>query len=148
MKKTLIIVATCLLAVLTSCKWENDFYEVGRQPVYLTEPVRDTAWVLSPQKPDTLYRFSWSTKRPYIQYNLVFSTNEDLIAPREDVPTGIWRTYYLSARQIDAILDAMGFAPGEQCPVWWSVDVEDPEAGWCDERRPLTITRFDVPPGE
>lgn len=148
MKNSLIIVATCLLVSLASCNWKNDFYEVGRQPVYLTYPAQDTVLVLDKQKPDTLYRFSWTSRRPYIQYNLVLSTNEDLIAPREEVSTGILKTYYLSARQIDALLDAMGFALGERCSVWWSVDVEDPEAGWCDERRKMTITRFDAPPGE
>lgn len=148
MRNSLIIVATCLLAALTACNWENDFYEVGRQPVFLTHPAQDTVLVLDKQKPDTLYRFTWTSKRPYMQYKLVLSTNEALIAPREDVPTGIKMTYYLSARQIDALLDAMGFSLGERCPVWWSVDVEDPEAGWCDERRTMTVTRFDELPGE
>ena len=37
------------------CNKENDFYEVGRQPVTLTRPAIDTVIVLDHEHPDSLY---------------------------------------------------------------------------------------------
>lgn len=145
----MIMVATCLLVTLVSCNIENDFYEVGKQPVFLNYPVEDTTWVLNKQKPDSLYSFSWGSKRPYMEFNLVFSAQADLSGQRVEVPTGIKRTFYLTTREIDRILSALDFGLGEQCTVYWSVDViNPPDAGWCDERRSLKITRPDTALGE
>lgn len=134
-----------MLLILVSCNTENDFYEVGRQPVYLQYPITDTTWVLDYQTPDSLYRFAWESKRNYIDYNLVFSLTDDLSTKRVDVPIGIKREFFLTTMQIDSILSSMDIGIGEQKSVYWSIDVVDPEAGWCDEVRKLTITRCDLP---
>lgn len=141
---TVLILAAALLT-LEGCDNENDFYEVGRQEVFLKSPTSDTVWILNEQKPDSLYSFSWESKRPYMQYNLVFSPSADMSTLRVEVPTGIKTTFYIPTQQMDEILSSMEVGPGERRTIYWSVDVIDPEAGWCDDKRALTITRFANP---
>lgn len=45
---------------LVGCDKENDFYEVGRQPVFLTSPENEAIWTLNYQKPDSMYLFHGS----------------------------------------------------------------------------------------
>lgn len=145
MIRNAILAVTGILIVLVSCNTENDFYEVGRQPVFLKYPSKDTTWVLNYQKPDSLYRFSWESKRNYIEYNLVFSLSEDMSTQKVEVAAGIKTDFYLTTMQVDSILSSMNIGIGEQHTIYWSIDVVDQEAGWCDEIRKLTITRCDLP---
>lgn len=145
MIKNIGLAAIGILIMLVSCNNENDFYEVGRQPVSLKYPVKDTTWVLNYQKPDSLYRFMWESKRNYIEYNLVFSLSEDLSEKRVEVPVGIKRESYMTTMKVDSVLSSMDIGIGERKQIYWSVMVVDPENGWCDEVRKLDITRCNLP---
>ena len=65
------LVVCLMLFFLVGCDKENDFYEVGRQPVFLTSPENEAIWTLNYQKPDSMYLFSWESKRQFIYFNLV-----------------------------------------------------------------------------
>lgn len=133
------------ILVLVSCDTDNDFYEVGKQPVFLTYPSIDTTWVLDYQKPDTLWRFSWESQRYFIDFNLILSFSEDLTDGRMEVFTGIKRDFTMTTITLDSILSDMGIQIGEKRKIYWSVQVIDPEAGWSDQVRSLSITRCDLP---
>ncbi len=138
--------AGCLfLYFMAGCKQENDFYEVGRQPAYLSLPAADTSWVLDYQRPDTLYKFAWYPKRNFIDYNLIFSVSEDMEEKRYEVFTGVRSDFSFSTMQVDSILSKMEVGIGQKQTIYWSVEVIDPEVGWCDEVRTLHITRCDLP---
>jgi len=145
MIKNISVTVVGVMIALMSCNTENDFYEVGRQSVSLKYPTKDTVWVLNYQKPDSLYRFSWESKRNYIDYSLVFNLSEDFSTKKVEVAAGIKRDFYLTTMQVDSILSSMDVGIGEQKNIYWTVEVIDPEAGWCDEVRKLTITRCDLP---
>ena len=133
-----------LTILLGGCNTENDFYEVGRQPVQIVYPLNDTIWKLNYQKPDSLYRFSWKCKRNYIDYNLQFSLHSDMSQP-VSVPTGIKRDYYLTTMQMDSVLSSLNIEIGASTILYWSVEVVKEEDGWCDETRKLNITRCNLP---
>lgn len=143
--KAILLAITLLPILWTGCNTENEFYEVGRQPVEIRYPENDTIWTLNYQKPDSLYRFSWKCKRNYIDYQIIFSTDPTLKEKRIEVPTGIKRDYYLTTMQMDSILSAMNIEIGASTMLYWSVDVVKPETAWCDEIRKLNITRCNLP---
>ena len=43
------LVVCLMLFFLVGCDKENDFYEVGRQPVFLTSPENEAIWTLNYQ---------------------------------------------------------------------------------------------------
>lgn len=143
--KAIVSVMVLLPALFTGCNTENEFYEVGRQPVEIRYPQNDTIWSLDYQKPDSLYRFSWNCKRNYIDYQIIFSLDPALEEKRIEVPTGIKRDYYLTTMQMDSILSAMNIEIGASTVLYWSVDVVDPETAWCDDVRKMNITRCNLP---
>lgn len=145
MIKHLGIVAGLMLAVLFGCDNDNDFYEVGRQQVFLTYPQQDTLWVLDYQKPDTLYRFAWESKRQYIYFDLVFGLDAEFSGKTAVVPTGIKRENFYTTIKLDSILSSMDIGIGEKRDIYWTVKVLDEEAGWCDDIRKISITRCDLP---
>ena len=55
-----IAIAALFISALwaSSCNKENDFYEVGRQPVSLTRPQADTVIILDYEQPDSLFTFA------------------------------------------------------------------------------------------
>ena len=54
------LVVCLMLFFLVGCDKENDFYEVGRQPVFLTSPENEAIWTLNYQKPnDSLFILIW-----------------------------------------------------------------------------------------
>ncbi len=143
--KVILLAIILLSMLLIGCNTENEFYEVGRQPVEIRYPQNDTIWTLNYQKPDSLYRFFWKCKRNYIDYQLIFSLEPTLEGKRIEVPTGIKRDYYLTTMQMDSILSGMNIEIGASTVLYWSVDVVDPETAWCDEIRKLNITRCNLP---
>lgn len=143
--KHLGLAAGLMLAILFGCDNDNNFYEVGRQQVFLSYPSNDTLWVLDYQKPDTLYRFMWETKREYIYYDLMFGLDADFSGKTAVVPTGIKRDNYYTTMVLDSILSSMDIGIGEKKDIYWTVNVLDPEAGWCDDVRKISITRCDLP---
>ena len=68
------------------CNKDNDFYEVGRQPVTLTRPAIDTVIVLNHEHPDSLYTFAWSSRRHFIDYKLRFGLDEQFTTSCEQNP--------------------------------------------------------------
>jgi len=145
MIKNISLATIGFLLILCGCNNENDFYEVGRQPVHLLYPKNDTVVILDYQKPDSLYRLSWESKRNFIDFNLIFSLSEDLTEKRIEVPTGIKRDFYMTTMQLDSVLSAMNIGIGQRSLIYWSVSVKDPDAGWCDEVRSMDITRCNLP---
>lgn len=143
--KHLGLVAGLMLAILFGCDNDNDFYEVGRQQVFLSYPSNDTLWVLDYQKPDTLYRFAWDCKREYIYYDLVLGLDVDFSGKTAVVFTGIKRDNYYTTIVLDSILSSMDIGIGEKKDIYWTVNVQDSEAGWCDDVRKISITRCDLP---
>jgi len=145
MIKHLGIVAGLMLAILFGCDNDNDFYEVGRQQVFLTYPKNDTLWVLDYQKPDTIYRFAWESKRQYIYFDLVFGLDADFSGKTAVVPTGIKRENFYTTIVLDSILSSMDIQIGEKRDIYWTVNPLDPDAAWCDDVRKISITRCDMP---
>lgn len=128
------------------CNKDNDFYEVGRQPVTLTRPAIDTVIVLNHEHPDSLYTFAWSSRRHFIDYKLRFGLDDKFTTSCEKDP-GVSDSWRLSTLQLDSVLSSMNVAIGATVKLYWTVEVVDPEVGWCDEVRRLTITRCDLPTG-
>ncbi|WP_270087143.1 SusE domain-containing protein [Sphingobacterium sp. SYP-B4668] len=144
MKRTtyvLLLFTTLGIATLLSCKKENDFYEVGKQPVTLTYPIQDTLVTINRAKMDSLYRFNWTTKRNFIDFNLLFSKDKSSINNAIKLPTGIKRDFYITGTDLDQILAGFDIQIGQKATLYWSVQVINPEAGWCDEVRTLNIVR-------
>ncbi|MCC8155145.1 MAG: hypothetical protein LIP01_13705 [Tannerellaceae bacterium] len=112
--KNIIWIILGVICLVSACKHENDFYFAGKQPVYLLYPAQDTAWVLDYQKPDTLYRFNWESKRNFIYFDLVFSFSEDLEENRTEVFTGFTRDYFMTTMQLDTLLSEMGVEIGQK----------------------------------
>ena len=128
------------------CNKDNDFYEVGRQPVMLTRPQTDTVIVLNHEHADSLYTFAWSSRRHFIDYKLRFGLDEQFTTSCERNP-GVSDSWRLSTMQLDSALSSMNVAVGATVKLYWTVEVVDPEVGWCDEVRRLTITRCELPTG-
>lgn len=128
------------------CNKDNDFYEVGRQPVTLTRPAIDTVIVLNHEHPDSLYTFAWSSRRHFIDYKLRFGLDEQFTTSCEQNP-GVSDSWRLSTMQLDSVLSSMNVAIGATVKLYWTVEVVDPEVGWCDEVRRLTVTRCELPTG-
>lgn len=128
------------------CNKDNDFYEVGRQPVMLTRPQTDTVIVLNHEHADSLYTFAWSSRRHFIDYKLRFGLDEQFTTSCERNP-GVSDSWRLSTMQLDSVLSSMNVAVGATVKLYWTVEVVDPEVGWCDEVRRLTITRCELPTG-
>lgn len=126
------------------CNKDNDFYEVGRQPVTLTRPQTDTVIVLNHEHADSLYTFAWSSRRHFIDYKLRFGLDEQFTTSCERNP-GVSDSWRLSTMQLDSVLSSMNVAVGATVKLYWTVEVVDPEVGWCDEVRRLTITRCELP---
>lgn len=122
------------------CNKENDFYEVGRQPVTLTRPAIDTVIVLDHEHPDSLYTFAWHSRRHFIDYKLRFGLDERFTTSCEQNP-GVSDSWRMSTLQLDSVLSSMNVAVGATVKLYWTVEVVDPEVGWCDEVRRLTVTR-------
>lgn len=114
------------------CNKDNDFYEVGRQPVTLTRPAIDTVIVLNHEHPDSLYTFAWSSRRHFIDYKLRFGLDEQFTTSCEQNP-GVSDSWRLSTMQLDSVLSSMNVAIGATVKLYWTVEVVDPEVGWCDE---------------
>ena len=129
-----------------SCNKENDFYEVGRQPVTLTRPAIDTVIVLDHEHPDSLYTFAWHSRRHFIDYKLRFGLDERFTTSCEQNP-GVSDSWRMSTLQLDSVLSSMNVAVGATVKLYWTVEVVDPEVGWCDEVRRLTVTRCELPTG-
>lgn len=53
----------------------------------------------------------------------------------------------MSTLQLDSVLSSMNVAVGATVKLYWTVEVVDPEVGWCDEVRRLTVTRCELPTG-
>lgn len=138
-------VTAMLLFIIAACDTENEYYEVGKQPVHLVYPTNDTCWVLNYQKPDTLYNFAWESKRYYINSNLLFSLERDFSTIKVQKWVGVQRDYKLTTMQIDSIMSGMGVGIGETADLYWTIEVLDTEAGWCDEIRKITLTRCELP---
>ncbi len=117
-----------MLAILFGCDNDNNFYEVGRQQVFLSYPSNDTLWVLDYQKPDTLYRFMWETKREYIYYDLTFGLDADFSGKTAVVPTGIKRDNYYTTMVLDSILSSMDIGIGEKRDIYWTVCSHDDQS--------------------
>ncbi len=128
------------------CDKDNDFYEVGRQPVTLTRPAIDTVIVLNHEHPDSLYTFAWSSRRHFIDYKLRFGLDDKFTTSCEQNP-GVSDSWRLSTLQLDSVLSSMNVAIGATVKLYWTVEVVDPEVGWCDEVRRLTVTRCELPTG-
>lgn len=128
------------------CNKENDFYEVGRQPVTLTRPAIDTVIVLDHEHPDSLYTFAWHSRRHFIDYKLRFGLDERFTTSCEQNP-GVSDSWRMSTLQLDSVLSSMNVAVGATVKLYWTVEVVDPEVGWCDEVRRLTVTRCELPTG-
>lgn len=128
------------------CNKENDFYEVGRQPVTLTRPAIDTVIVLDHEHPDSLYTFAWHSRRHFIDYKLRFGLDEQFTTSCEQNP-GVSDSWRMSTLQLDSVLSSMNVAVGATVKLYWTVEVVDPEVGWCDEVRRLTVTRCELPTG-
>ena len=139
------LVVCLMLFFLVGCDKENDFYEVGRQPVFLTSPENGAIWTLNYQKPDSMYLFSWESKRQFIYFNLVIGLDNEFAGKKVEVSTGIKRDFYLSTMKVDSILSSMDIGIGETTNVYWTVNVVDPETGWCEGVHKLTITRCNLP---
>lgn len=139
------LVVCLMLFFLVGCDKENDFYEVGRQPVFLTSPENEAIWTLNYQKPDSMYLFSWESKRQFIYFNLVIGLDNEFAGKKVEVSTGIKRDFYLSTMKVDSILSSMDIGIGETTNVYWTVNVVDPETGWCEGVHKLTITRCNLP---
>lgn len=138
--------AACMLLVfLVGCDKENDFYEVGRQPVFLTSPENEEVWTLDYQKPDTMYLFSWESRRQFIYFNLIIGLDSEFAGKKVEVSAGIKRDFPLSTMKVDSILSSMDIGIGKTTDVYWTVDVIDPETGWCDGVHKLTVTRCALP---
>jgi uncharacterized protein (TIGR02145 family) len=131
--------------LLTACTRKNDFYEVGRQQVFLTSPVNDTALVLNYQKPDSLYSFAWTSKRSFVNYRLVFSLNEDLSEPRKTLDVGIRQYHLLTTMQLDSIMSSMDVEIAGNADVYWTIELLNPSEGWCEDVRKINITRCNLP---
>lgn len=149
MKKYLIegfIASAVIFAVLSGCHNDNEFYEYGRQPVYLSSPPADTTLILDCAQRDSTYTFSWNSKRYYIEYNLILSLDPDLSDPerRYEEFIGIqdWRSFY--TLDLDSVLDGMSVGEGETADIYWTVEVVDPTNGWCDEIRRVFIKRCEM----
>ena len=128
------------------CDKDTDFYEVGRQPVTLTRPAIDTVIVLNHEHPDSLYTFAWSSRRHFIDYKLCFGLDDKFTTSCEQNP-GVSDSWRLSTLQLDSVLSSMNVAIGATVKLYWTVEVVDPEVGWCDEVRRLTVTRCELPTG-
>lgn len=128
------------------CDKTNDFYEVGRQPVVLTRPAIDTVIVLNHEHPDSSYTFAWSSRRHFIDYKLRFGLDEQFTISCEQNP-GVSDSWRMSTLQLDSVLSSMNVAIGATVKLYWTVDVVDPEVGWCDQVRRLTVTRCELPTG-
>ncbi|MDE6623473.1 MAG: SusE domain-containing protein [Alistipes sp.] len=126
------------------CNKENDFHEVGRQPVTLTRPEIDTVILLDYEQPDSLFTFAWSSRRHFIDYKLRFGLDEHFTTSCERNP-GVGTSWRMTTMQLDSLLSSMNVAIGATVPLYWTVEVVDPEVGWCDEIRRLTVTRCDLP---
>ncbi len=134
-----------LFALFTACDRENDFYEVGRQQVFLSSPINDTAWVLNYQKPDSLYTFGWNSKRNFVNYRLVFSLNKDMSEPKKAIDVGVRQNFLLTTMQLDSMMSSMNIGIAESADVYWTVELLDPKDGWCEDVWKLNITRCDLP---
>ena len=143
-----IAIAALFISALwaSSCNKENDFYEVGRQPVSLTRPQADTVIILDYEHPDSLFTFAWSSRRHFINYKLHFGLDEAFTTSCEQDP-GVSESWKLTTMQLDSVLSSMKVGIGETVRLYWTVTVVDPTVGWCDEVRQLTITRCDLPTG-
>ena len=93
------------------CNKDNDFYEVGRQPVMLTRPQTDTVIVLNHEHADSLYTFAWSSRRHFIDYKLRFGLDEQFTTSCERNP-GVSDSWRLSTMQLDSVLSSMNVAVG------------------------------------
>ena len=132
--------------ILVSCDTENDFYEVGSQPVSLVYPTSDTTeWILNYQKPDTMYRFAWDSRRNFIEYNLIFSLSSDMKEQRTVIFPGVRKDFYFTTMKLDSILSSMGILIAEKTDLYWTIEVIDPANGWCDEMAKISVTRCDLP---
>lgn len=140
----LAIVSLFILS-LASCQKKNDFYEAGRQQVFLNSPLNDTSLVLNYQKPDSLYTFAWSSKRNFVNYRLAFSLNEDMSGPKKTVEVGVRQYFLLTTMQLDSIMSSMNVGIAERAAVYWTIEVINPEDGWCEDVKKLNITRCDLP---
>lgn len=142
-KITTILFSLALLS-LTACVQENDFYEVGSQPVFLERPLNDTTVVLDYELPNELIMFAWKSKRHYVEYELVFAQDKEFNDP-QIVRPGITQSWKMSYIQIDSMMAAMDIGIGQKAELYWTIRLVDPEAGWCDEVRHMTVTRCDIP---
>lgn len=143
-KINIVTVFAAMLAILFSCSLENDFYEVGRQPVFLEGPKDDTTFVLNIEAPDSLVFFGWKSKRHYIPFLLHIDDNTDF----EDSFTadpGISDKWKFSYRELDSIAASYNVGIGETVKFYWTVEVVDPETGWCDEVKCFSVKRFELP---
>lgn len=130
----------------SGCSRDNDFYEVGRQPVSLTRPQADTVIVLDHEQPDSLYTFAWSSKRHFINFKLIFGLDEQFEVS-QSVDPGVSDSWKMTTMQLDSLLSSMQVGIGETVSLYWTIEVVDPEAGWCDEVRHMTVTRCNLPTG-
>lgn len=133
-----------MLLPLFSCNLENDFYEVGRQQVFLQKPVMDEEFILDYEHPDSVIVFSWYSKRHYINYTLLFET-EDTFEDAVVIDPGIAEDWKMSFVQLDSLLADLGVPKSANADLYWKVDVVDPETGWCEDVFRVKLKRFDLP---
>jgi uncharacterized protein (TIGR02145 family) len=136
-----------LLALFTACdNRENDFYFVGPQPVNLMSPKNDSVTTLDYTNPEKIITFKWQSKRPYMDVSIKFSLDSEFpVAGTEVRSPGVAINYSIAAVRLDSILAALNVPVGGAVPLYWTIEVKNPEFGWCDEVRSMSITRFDIP---
>ena len=142
-----IAVVSSLLMMFAGCNVENDFYEVGAQPVYLEAPPMDTSVVLDYTTPNEPVDFAWRSKRHYVEYELIFDINESFESPSVMDP-GIADHWTMTHIQLDSLMASMGVGIGASSQLYWTIRLVDPENGWCDDVRRLSVTRCDFPDNE
>lgn len=144
MKKIIYIIAFISVVILgiLGCEKEQNFYEVGKQQTFLQYPSNDTIIVLKVDSSLNLQQFSWTCKRPYVAYELIFDDKTKSVT----LDVGATNKIYKTHNELDNILAGMGIKLGETKTVYWTLNSKDNEASWCEDSSKITFTRFNLPP--
>lgn len=132
------------LLCLWGCEPKQNFYEVGKQQVFLTLPKANTEIVLNKDSSSVLLQFSWQCKRPFVKYNLKLQDKTENPTMVKTIDVGASDYYKKSEGDMDFALAEMGIRVGATQQLYWTLVPEDPSASWCDELRPITFTRFNT----
>jgi hypothetical protein len=129
-----IAIATCLLLAAWSC--EKKETNTGSSAITLFAPADGASFDLA-KVPEVV--FDWSDVERVMLYDLRIGRSSDL-TDAVSVPLAASPQIF-PARKLDAVLDKLGVAEGQQAALYWSVVPAIPDVTVATQVRAITLTR-------